>query len=89
MWSVCPLLVCKCSNRCSSFGVDFEFEPGYDFSKRSNNLETFKRHRRKKKDLDGGEGVDVAKQEDQEALEMEEEESGLMYGLISRLYFFY
>ena len=28
LWSVCPLIVCKCADRANAFGVEFEFEPG-------------------------------------------------------------
>lgn len=98
MWSVCPLLVCKCKNRVENyFGVDFDFEPSYVFNKKSNNMDCFDQGDDRS---EASEAEDlpcealVVADEDADAAELSEQEvddenQNLAYGLISRLYFFY
>ena len=98
--SICPLLVCKCVNRRTEyFGVDFEFETSYAFSKSRNNLESFDGQQDDKKDEvffeDNPEDEQPQQQEQKELSEVldlqdeSEDKDGLIYGLISRLYFYY
>ena len=117
----------RCTPSASIFGVNFEFEPGYNFTRKNNNLETFKRggsYRPARSNSTAGHRHmaaaaaaasnnpspvpghvspvhgDSASESDasaaagpspgaEAAAAASTADDGLMYGLISRIYFFY